>query len=698
MKYIQKILDDSKFRIDIQGLRAIAVTLVLLDHAFRWPKGGFIGVDVFYVISGYLISSHIMREIRTTGSLSFTKFYARRARRIFPVAIFVSIITVIFSFIIWFPPRAAQTILDSISAILFVSNFHFMALGADYLQQNSSISPLQQYWSLSIEEQFYAVWPLTLVVLTWFTKSNRLLISAFILFIILSLSWGILVTLSNPAAAYFDTGARAWELLSGAVIALTGTAAVCPRISDRLRRGLSAAGVALIIISALIISSAWPVPVPAVAPAIIGAMAVIWADAAVGSRSLLGNGVSQWLGKISYSLYLWHFPVLIFAFSQFGGSFKVALSVIPIIFLLSWLSYIYIERAVLEGTFLRKVIDQPTGKKWKPSSDLAFGLLALSCITVFALAQLYGPAAVRSAWPWLKFLPDRSYAVAATPASSEISKANDIREALAAEKWPLNIVSQLSVLSDADFAEAMTACRQSVNSDKPPKICHYNYGATNVAVIGDSIAASWAPAIESVARERGWNLNVISYSNCSLFDVAVSDKSGSEKFVTDCNNRRDELFRYINELNPEFLFISASESAMTYTGLNIEEAASEWEAGSVRTFRKLAGIRHIVVLENPPWGADPVECATRYSSPGKCVQDVSIRHKLKSNAEYMAAKKFDHVVYIPTRAWFCADDRCPVFSSDIVTRVDKAHLTSNESASLWKLIDNRLKKAIGPEK
>lgn len=179
----RQIAKRKPFRRDIQGLRALAVLLVVANHISGWPYGGFIGVDVFFVISGYLITSQLLREQRSTGWISISSFYARRLRRIVPVATLVAAVTVLASYLFWLAPRNLQTLLDGIASVLWVSNWHFAALGTDYLAPDEAVSPLQHYWSLSVEEQFYVVMPWAVIMLgalaIKFQKPQRTIIFAF---------------------------------------------------------------------------------------------------------------------------------------------------------------------------------------------------------------------------------------------------------------------------------------------------------------------------------------------------------------------------------------------------------------------------------------------------------------------------------------------------------------------------------------
>ncbi|MBU2960794.1 acyltransferase [Citreicella sp. C3M06] len=664
-------------RSDIQGLRALAVVLVVLDHVFGFPAGGFVGVDVFFVISGYLITAHLLREIEATGTVSILGFYAKRVRRILPVALLVAAVTVLAAFVLWFPPRAVQVLLDGLSAIGFVANIHFMALGTDYLSHDAAVSPFQHYWSLSIEEQFYALWPILLLGVMLLPGGRGLRIGLVALLAAVSLGWGLYRSIGAPAMAYFDTGVRAWELLAGALLAMAGPW----RLGPRLRRWGGHCGLGLILGSAILLSASWVIPVPAVLPAVIGAVLVLGADAPAGPRSVPGNPLSRWLGDVSYSLYLWHFPVLVLAQAQFGTGLIVALATLPLMLGLSWLSYRYVERAVLDSRFLR-----PGQGRWTRPAELALGVAVLGVIAGLSIVQLQGHAAVRSAGPWMKLLDRPVDFATVDKAMSQEERQQDIGDALAAQRWPGGITPQLSQLSDADFADAMFACRQNPLWKAPRRVCRYTHGDTPVAVIGDSIAASWVPAISAIGQDRGWDVAALAYSNCSLFDTDVTDAHGTPGFREACKQRRAEMFAFLDALKPSIVFLSASESALTFTGHELDTAAELWKLGAERTFSRLAEVEQLVVLQDPPWGASPADCATRFSPPESCVVPVSARHKAKAEAESAVADTFDNVTYVPTRDWFCAQGKCPLFASRQLTRVDRMHLTAATAYALSDLI------------
>lgn len=307
-------------RLDIQGLRMVAVLTVFVFHLFGWPEGGFVGVDVFFVISGFLITGNLLRMAERRGNIQFTQFYWNRVRRIVPAATVVLALTYLASTLVFIPYRAHQVGIDALFAFIFMSNWWFAAQETDYFAIGSAVSPIQHYWSLSIEEQFYFVWPALVFVIGMFvarkrwTHGHRMRLAAAVMsfFIAVSLGWALYETATSPTWAYFNTLARMWELGVGALLATSvGTLA---RIPSKAKPWLSWSGLALIAISVLILrenSAGFPAPW-ALLP-VAGATLVI--AAGVGGEPagqlFLRNPASVYIGNISYSLYLVHWPVIV---------------------------------------------------------------------------------------------------------------------------------------------------------------------------------------------------------------------------------------------------------------------------------------------------------------------------------------------------------------------------------------------------
>jgi peptidoglycan/LPS O-acetylase OafA/YrhL len=376
-------LADRSFRPDVEGLRAVAVTLVVLYHAgVGWLSGGYVGVDVFYVVSGFVITGLLLRERAVDKRNDAITFYARRCRRILPAATLVIVVTVLASYHWLGFVFGAQVAGDGQAAALFSANFHFIADGTNYISSKLPPSPLQNYWSLAVEEQFYLVYPTVFVVVALAFR-RRLSLTAKLLWVlgclsVLSYLWSVHETAENAVAAYFSPFTRAWELGLGAIVAL-----LTPRL-QAVPRALAALvawiGLGMIVLAALSFGAGTAYPGSAAALPVLGAALVIGGGAAVprlGAEAVLRLSPLQWLGKLSYSLYLWHWPLLVIAMES-------SLSPLPLRDRLAWsgggglaaslLTYFLLENPVRHSRWLAR-------RKWV-SLGMGACLVALSLLVV----------------------------------------------------------------------------------------------------------------------------------------------------------------------------------------------------------------------------------------------------------------------------------------------------------------------------
>lgn len=253
-------------RRDIQGLRAIAVIAVIVNHVIAWPSGGFVSVDVFFVISGFLITGLLLRDHERSGRISLGRFYARRVRRIVLTALTVIVVTAAVGYFLFNTARSLSTTWDGIFSVLFVSNWHFTAVGTDYFHATDPASPLQHFWSLSVEEQFYVVWPLLMIVVLALaatlvkTPARRRIVLALVMALLVAASFGYALwqTQSAPTAAYFSTFSRAWELGAGALLAIG--ALLFARLPTGIRFVLGWGGLIALLASFVLVSDATPFP------------------------------------------------------------------------------------------------------------------------------------------------------------------------------------------------------------------------------------------------------------------------------------------------------------------------------------------------------------------------------------------------------------------------------------------------------
>ncbi|WP_061782081.1 acyltransferase family protein [Microbacterium hominis] len=348
-------------RRDIQGLRALAVLAVIGAHAAGWPRGGFAGVDVFFVISGFLITGMLLREQRATGRIRLARFYGRRARRLLPAALVTVGAVIGAAFALFGRARAEQVLWDGVSALLLVSNWRFTQQGTDYFHAGDAVSPLQNFWSLSVEEQFYLVWPGLLIVSLLFVpavarrgRAVATVVAAWAVVVIAaSFGWALLQGASAPTAAYFSTATRAWEFALGALLA--AGVPVLRRIPAAAAALLAWIGVAGVVASLLLIDPAtvgFPGPWAA-APTAATALALAGGVAA-SPRALFPwtNPLAVVVGNASYSLYLWHFPVVVFAAALLPASPWSLPLTLAIVAVVGFASYAIVEQPLRYAPFL----------------------------------------------------------------------------------------------------------------------------------------------------------------------------------------------------------------------------------------------------------------------------------------------------------------------------------------------------------
>ena len=339
--------EDRPFRPDVQGLRAVAILLVVLYHAgIPGISGGYVGVDVFFVISGFVITGVLLRERVATRRTSIVAFYGRRARRIIPAASLVIIVTVVAAFHYLGTLTGHETAVDGQWAALFLANFHFAASQTNYLASQQPPSALQNFWSLAVEEQFYIVYPTIFLVTARLARGISLrarLTVVLVTVIVISYAYSVVLTSTNAPSAFFSPLTRAWELALGGLIAVAGQP--LRRVPQSWAALMSWLGLAAIVVTSLTLTATTAYPGALVAFPVLGAGLVIAggsAQPAWGVERLLGQRPFQLLGLISYSLYLWHWPILIIATQSRGTT------TLPVWDNVMWL---LVATAVATGTY-----------------------------------------------------------------------------------------------------------------------------------------------------------------------------------------------------------------------------------------------------------------------------------------------------------------------------------------------------------
>ena len=322
------------FRADIEGLRAVAVLAVVLFHAgFPGVTGGFVGVDVFFVISGFLITGLLWRDVSTRGSIRLLRFYGGRARRLLPASATVLVATAVVSCVLLPPLQARGVLGDAIACALYVGNYRFAIDGTDYLASDAPPSPLQHYWSLGVEEQFYLLWPALIIGTAWLVLRARRgahsSAAPYLLVLGIVAAASFLISLASthslPSWGFFSLPTRAWELAVGGLVALT--ASRWRRLSDRSAAIAGWGGLLLIVLTCIELNETTPYPGTAALLPVFGTALVVGAGCAMSDRGVgraLSRPVMRTIGRVSYSWYLWHWPVLLLAPALLGNSLGLA--------------------------------------------------------------------------------------------------------------------------------------------------------------------------------------------------------------------------------------------------------------------------------------------------------------------------------------------------------------------------------------
>ncbi|SBT52705.1 acyltransferase family protein [Micromonospora auratinigra] len=659
-----------RFRPDIQGLRAFAVVVVILEHVLHAPAGGFLGVDVFFVISGFLITGLLLAEHERAGRISLTAFYRRRIRRILPMAMLVLVCTYLASSLLFLGERVRTTAWDTLWAALFAANWRFAATGTDYWATDGPVSPLRHYWSLAVEEQFYLVWPVLLLVVlglaaTWGRAGHRSrwAVGALLgLVVLASVALALREASDQPTTAYFSTFARAWELGVGALLAVA--APLLARIPAAARPAYQWLGLAGLVVSVLVIDARTPFPAPGAFLPVISTALVI-AGGVGGSRRLfpLTSPAARYLGDISYSLYLWHFPLLVLLDAALPGTgLAGAVLVLALTVLLSSLSYHLVEDPIRRAARGRRV---RTG--W-----FAALLAAAATVATATVVAVGSPA------------PPRRPATQAVGDENELT--GQIRAALAATDWPL-LVPSVGRLGELGFTRGdARGCRPAVpdgndctlRGPRPAKVA---------VVVGDSIAAAWLPSVRAVLEPAGWVVRDLTYAGCPF--LASDTVSPIDRITRACPGHRRTVRAFLRSVRPDLVVVSnAYRQRFTATGGN--PSLAEWErAARAARAEWLADAGKVVDLQPPPVGADPKDCITRLSSPGDCVSTTSAEHQTYGQAEQRVwAGRGSWRV--PTTDWFCLSGRCPIFVGGVIVRRDANHITAEYAEKLAPLLRDAL--------
>lgn len=656
-------------RLDIQGLRSVAVGIVVVYHLWPWHlTGGYVGVDVFFVISGYLITAHLVREVDESGRIRLAQFWARRARRLLPASLFVLLAVLAITAVS--VPRTLWTQFsrEVVASTVYVQNWALAVDSVDYLAAENLASPVQHYWTLSLEEQFYVLWPLLIATVLLVSRNSRWRRPAIALAIAVltavSFVTSIVWTASSGQQAYFVTPTRVWEFGAGALLAFAPSAT-----RWAMSRSVAAwCGLGLIVAAAIAFDGATPFPGSWALVPVVGTVLVIWTDTDQlrGSpSSILRAWPFQFTGEISYAIYLWHWVLIVLSPYVLGRSIfaqdKIIIAVVTAI--LSYLTWRYIENPIRRWSWLSSRRPRTT-----------FGLSACGMALVMAIA----------------FSMARDVAA-------------DVDESLARAQ---HLLSSPSACIGASAADPLVDCDSTLGPgevvplpaaarEDSPEDCLVDQGSTEfsfcefgvprdqsrgtIALIGDSHANHWLPAFEEIANQYGWHGIAATRASCPFtparrtLDSAVLER---------CADFNAEVFAELDIRQDVAVVVMSAYSDVYFdapAGVEEREFARESYREAIETLPSHVGSVYII-RDSPKPQEDNVQCVEMEVQRGRLDPGVDcgvpgdrglVRDVL---AEAGEASPRSHVVDFSSL--YCPDAICLPVVGGVMVYADHSHLTS----------------------
>jgi peptidoglycan/LPS O-acetylase OafA/YrhL len=659
------------FQHQIQGLRAWSVMAVLAFHI--WPglvPGGYVGVDVFFVISGYLVTDMILRGIPMGGVPDIRAFYWGRSRRLLPAATLVLIATGIGSALVLPSAQLSNAIEQILASALYIENWHLARLAVDYLGAETAPGPAQHFWTLSVEWQFYVFYPILVLFvhglalrIAWPTRNLLMLTLALITIAALALS--VVQTALDPATAYFSTFTRVWELTLGGLTALAS-----PSVSQKHWRSVvRLIGLSAICAACFTFSGETTFPGYAALLPVCGAILVI-----VSSNSssfpaidaLLMSPPARYVGDISYSLYLWHWPVLIFYLSVIPG---------PV----SWghgLVIVAISFALADVT--RRRVEQPFRKASRPGQvapAMRGVLIGAAALPVFLAAGSVF---------WLALQGAGSDTPDAGSYPGYLALLDNVETPILVDLVP----PALSVKQDR-FSGYDSGCHlDSTASDPNPCQLGVQNASYHVMLLGDSHATNWIPALEMIAEARGWRLTTHTKASCAPMNAMLMR---GNKPYTSCLTWAAKVIDDVRTERPDLVLWSKS-SAIRLAPDGSTESHSKRMRQAMRTvWRELASAAKnvVIIADTPRMTSDLTACA--YGRE-KCATPVD--QAIQYDASIAAQSTMPSIGLIDMNDALCDHLACPASAGNIVIWRDTHHITRTYARNLAPLLNERLDAAL----
>jgi len=653
MPHTQRSGSEGAFRPEIEGLRAIAAALVAVFHIWLGRVSG--GVDVFFVVSGFLITTGLLRQIERNGTPHLARFWGRLVKRLLPAALLVLCAVIIASVLLLPQSRWKETIKEVAASAVYLENWVLAFNSVDYLAQDGPVSPVQHFWALATQGQFYFAWPLLFVAVAYAARRSKLAfrsVAAATLWTIfaISLAFSIWQTTTNQPFAYFNTFARMWEFCIGGLLAV-----FIPRIQLGKPARVAAGWLGLLAILScglvLQVSRVFP-GYAALWPTLGGALVIIagTSGSAFGVDRFLGSRPMVYLGSISYAVYLWHFPILVFHRMYAAPepvSFVAGLGILVASFVLAILTHRLVEQPVKQS-------DIGAAVPWRA---FAFGAACLVPV-VIGLAG----------WSVLYFKErNEEFKIVAT-GNPNYPGSLALREGFkyAGEKDVPVFPGPHSVLIDREYPKG-EGCEQPYSSVQPLDCTIAGAaGMPTLAVVGGSHSAQWLPALQDIAAKAGWRIVTYTKSNCPFY---LEGESLRDKEWKDCAEWNVNVLERLLHLQPDAVFTTATRYSEDHEGIP-ESYVKGWRAITN------AGIRVFAVRDNPSFGTDVSACVELHGAASpRCVKSRQAIIDKPSPVELLRDRP-ENVHFVDFTDYFCTPTLCEPVVGNVMLYRDGNHITA----------------------
>lgn len=628
----QKLINQ-KYRPDIEGMRAVAVVLVIFAH-FSIPgfSAGFIGVDVFFVISGYLMTRILVEEYEHSSGIRLTRFYANRLRRLFPALLFVLLVSSIFAYYLLPVSVNLSNSIAAASAVMWVSNLYFAFSDVDYFSDINGVNVFLHTWSLGVEEQFYILWP---ILILFFIKisgrmnRDKFLGGVFLFIFFLSFVFCIFLSKKYPILSYYMMPTRAWQFSSGALVWIFCRYIKLNDFSSNIAGWL---GVLLLCVGMYFVSMGKTYPgFQALIPTLSACALLVSGENSKNSfaPSFLSKNAMQFIGGISYSWYLWHWPVLVLGEIIFPVKGNVGNTVLAILasFLLAVASLKFVENPVRFGQF-------------------SFFRHRWQIISVMFLAILVSS----------QFLRWNIY-------SQELNKIEE-NSLYVKAKRDVPVIYQMGC--DDWFS----------SSELKPCVFGKSDAKKTAILLGDSIGVQWFPTLKEMLDPENWKIVILTKSSCPMVDEKYFYQRIGREY-TECTIWREKAIDWINSHDVDYLFFGSTASS--------DFSDEQWRKGTARILDKLSrNVGNIYLIEsNPVLGFNGPDCLQTKSS--SCVS--SVNNPQYSNVASILKEVASHrenVHWIETSSLVCPGGYCHAMRDGVVVYRDQQHLTASFAAKAAK--------------